>query len=180
MQRGSGKGDALANASRTLNCSRNAVWEQGDRIAKFARKVRDLISSLCGLDVGTFHYLSPPPPLSLPPTAIRSWRTDGKFALRRRRTPRKLYSQRRRDDRQQRYCQSIYIKLDNKIVRMSFVFINHSFVCLARLASGRNKQDSRLFRPNTSACPLRQSSRRTAHISSLPTWYFIVRYMYIL
>jgi glutamate receptor 3 len=33
------KGESLANASRALNCSRNAVWEQGDRIAKFARKV---------------------------------------------------------------------------------------------------------------------------------------------
>uniref|UniRef100_A0A0P6DQ48 Glutamate receptor ionotropic, kainate n=1 Tax=Daphnia magna TaxID=35525 RepID=A0A0P6DQ48_9CRUS len=36
------KGDSLANASRALNCSRNAVWEQGDRIAKFARKQSDL------------------------------------------------------------------------------------------------------------------------------------------
>lgn len=43
MQRG--KGDGLANASRALNCSRNNVWEQGDRIAKFARKVRDLLDS---------------------------------------------------------------------------------------------------------------------------------------
>lgn len=36
-----GKGDSPqgVNASRTLNCSRNAVWEQGDRIAKNARKV---------------------------------------------------------------------------------------------------------------------------------------------
>ncbi|XP_046452213.1 glutamate receptor 1-like isoform X3 [Daphnia pulex] len=36
------KGESLANASRALNCSRNAVWEQGDRIAKFARKQSDL------------------------------------------------------------------------------------------------------------------------------------------
>ncbi|XP_032785101.2 glutamate receptor 1 isoform X2 [Daphnia magna] len=36
------KGDSLSNASRALNCSRNAVWEQGDRIAKFARKQSDL------------------------------------------------------------------------------------------------------------------------------------------
>ncbi|XP_059351464.1 glutamate receptor 1-like isoform X3 [Daphnia carinata] len=36
------KGDPLANASKALNCSRNAVWEQGDRIAKFARKQSDL------------------------------------------------------------------------------------------------------------------------------------------
>ena len=52
MQRGKGGGDALANASRTLNCSRNAVWEQGDRIAKFARKVRDTLFA------GLFRYSS--------------------------------------------------------------------------------------------------------------------------
>jgi len=34
-----GKGESSANASRALNCSRNAVWEHGDRIAKNARKV---------------------------------------------------------------------------------------------------------------------------------------------
>ena len=37
--RGGGKGET--NSSRTLNCSRNAVWEHGDRIAKNARKVTD-------------------------------------------------------------------------------------------------------------------------------------------
>ena len=35
------KGEAL-NASRALNCSRSAVWEQGDRIAKNARRQSDL------------------------------------------------------------------------------------------------------------------------------------------
>ena len=52
------KGESLANASRALNCSRNAVWEQGDRIAKFARKVSWETILCCPVCCSTVEYVT--------------------------------------------------------------------------------------------------------------------------